>query len=131
MNQPDRCVDTQIHDVLPQREKKKLNMQYISFMYKEFRPILLSGLKIQNAFKTAKMGMYMSVINWLEILRDFRQWRILENDAVWNVYNLFFHSKERMHEIEVWVRSREQKGLATHPDSGPEQKLYSKTTSLH
>jgi hypothetical protein len=29
-------------------------MQYISFMYKEFRPILLSGLKIQNAFKNAK-----------------------------------------------------------------------------
>jgi hypothetical protein len=106
-------------------------MQCISFMYKEFRPILLFGLKIQNVFKNAKMGMYMSVINWLEILRDFRQWRILENDAIWNVYNLFFfHSKERMHEIEVWRKSREQKGLVTHPDSGPELKLYSKTTSL-
>jgi hypothetical protein len=22
-----------------------------------------------------KMAMYMSVVNWLEILRDFRQWR--------------------------------------------------------
>jgi hypothetical protein len=63
MNQPDRCFDTQIHDVLPQRKKKETNMQYISFMYKEFRPILLSGLKIQNAFKNAKMGMYMSVVN--------------------------------------------------------------------
>jgi hypothetical protein len=55
--------DTQIQNVLPQRKKKKLNMQYISFMYKEFRRVLLSGLKIQNAFKNAKMGMYMSVVN--------------------------------------------------------------------
>jgi hypothetical protein len=84
-------------------------MQYISFMYKEFRPILLSGLKIQKAFKNAKMGMYMSVVNWLEILRDFPQWRILENDAIWNVYNLFFHSKERMHEIEVWHKKSRTK----------------------
>jgi hypothetical protein len=38
-------------------------MQYISFMYKKFRPILLSGLKIQNPFKNAKMSMYMSVVN--------------------------------------------------------------------
>jgi hypothetical protein len=63
MNQPDRCFDTQIHDVLPQRKKKQLNMQYISFMYKEFRPILLFGLKIQNALKNVKMAMYMSVVN--------------------------------------------------------------------
>jgi hypothetical protein len=64
MNQPDRCFDTQIHDVLPQRKKKKkLNMQYIFFMYKEFRPILLSRLKIQYAFKNAKMGIYMFVVN--------------------------------------------------------------------
>jgi hypothetical protein len=47
----------------PKGNKKKLNLQYISFMYKEFRPILLSGLKIQNALKNAKMGMYMSVVN--------------------------------------------------------------------
>jgi hypothetical protein len=33
-------------------------MQYISFMYSEFRPILLLELKIQNAFKSAKMGMW-------------------------------------------------------------------------
>jgi hypothetical protein len=26
----------------------------------------------------------------------------LENDAIWNVYSFFFHSKERMHEIKVW-----------------------------
>jgi hypothetical protein len=44
---------------------------------------LLSGLKIQNAFKNAKMGIYMSVVNWLEILRDpavtyTRKWRNME-----------------------------------------------------
>jgi hypothetical protein len=47
----------------PKGKKQQLNMQYISFMHKEFRPILLSGLKIQNAFKNAKMGIYMSVVN--------------------------------------------------------------------
>jgi hypothetical protein len=46
----------------PKGKKKQLNMQYISF-YKEFRPILLSGLKIQNTVQDAKMGMYMSVVN--------------------------------------------------------------------
>jgi hypothetical protein len=45
----------------PKEKKKKLNMQYISFMYKEFRPIVLSGLKIQNAFKNAKWVCRMSV----------------------------------------------------------------------
>jgi hypothetical protein len=35
---------------------------------------------------------------------------VLENDAIWNVYNFFFHSKERMHEIKVWhKRSRSKR----------------------
>jgi hypothetical protein len=98
-------------------------MQYISFMYIEFRPILLSGLKIQNVFKNAKMGIYMSVVNWLEILRDFRLWLILENDAIWNVYNFFFHSKERMHEIKVWGKKSRTKRFGNSPWLRPGTKI--------
>jgi hypothetical protein len=41
----------------PKGKKKKVNMQFIFFMYKEFHPVLLSGLKIQNTLKNAKTGM--------------------------------------------------------------------------
>jgi hypothetical protein len=49
------------------KKKKKLNMQYISFMYKEFRPILLSELKIQNTFENAKWVCRMSVSTDLKV----------------------------------------------------------------
>jgi hypothetical protein len=38
----------------PTGKKKKLNMQFIIFMYKKYRAILLSGLKIGKAFKMRK-----------------------------------------------------------------------------
>jgi hypothetical protein len=37
-----------------EKKKKKLNTQFIFFVYKEFLPVLLSGLKIENAFKMRK-----------------------------------------------------------------------------
>jgi hypothetical protein len=41
-----------------------------------------------------------------------------------------FTAKKGFTKSRSGVRSREQKGLVTHPDSGPELKLYSKPTSL-
>jgi hypothetical protein len=94
----DRCFDTQIHDVLPHRKKnKKLNMQ-VTIIYKEYCPILLSGLKIENTFKMQKWISHLYRPLSRKKLRDFRRWRILENDAIWNVYNFSFLSKERIHE---------------------------------
>jgi hypothetical protein len=41
----------------PKEKNKKLNKQFIILIYKEFCPLLLFGLKIENAFKNVKMGM--------------------------------------------------------------------------
>jgi hypothetical protein len=92
-------------------------MQFIIFIYKEFHPILLSGLKIER-FQKLKCVCGMSVI-WLKILRNFWQWRVLKNDAIWNVYNFFFHSKESMHEIEVWCKKSRTKRFGNFPRLGP------------
>jgi hypothetical protein len=82
---------------LPQRiKKKKLNMQFIIFIYKECRSILLSGLKIETLSKMRKWVCRMSVVNWLEILCDFRQWRILKWRNLERL-QLFLYSQERMH----------------------------------
>jgi hypothetical protein len=61
----------------------------------------------------------MSVVIWLKILRNFRQWRILENDAIWNFYSCFFHSKERMHEIQVWHKKSRTKRFGNSPRLRP------------
>jgi hypothetical protein len=29
--------------------------------------------------------------------------------AIWNVYNFFFHSKERIHKIKVWLKKSRTK----------------------
>jgi hypothetical protein len=41
-----------------------------------------------------------------------------------------FTAKKGCTKSRSGVRSREQKGLVTHPDSGPELELYRKITSL-
>jgi hypothetical protein len=65
------------------------------------------------------MGMSHVCVNWLEILCDFRQWCILENDAIWNVYKFFFHSKERMHGIKVWHKKSRTKRFGNSPRLRP------------
>jgi hypothetical protein len=89
-------------------------MQFIIFIYiyKEFRLILLSGLKIENAFKMLKWVCRTSVVFWLESL-VFWHWRILENEAIWDIYRFFLHSREMtlayFYEIKLDVRSGEQR----------------------
>jgi hypothetical protein len=85
MNQPDRCFDTQFHDVLPQRKKKKLNMQNISFMYKEFLLALLCFLdwksktlsKMQNGY-VACLCQLTRNFTWLPAVTYTRKWRNME-----------------------------------------------------
>jgi hypothetical protein len=69
----------------------------------------------------------LSSIDHWEIL-DFQHWRILQNDALWNVYSFFLHNQEMTRE-HVFLRNQglmsevKNKGWVTHPDCSPEREL--------
>jgi hypothetical protein len=113
----------------PKGKKKKLNIQFIIFIYKEFRPILLSGLKIES-FQKCENG-------YVACLSSFDQkFYVTSGSDVYSKMTQYgtstavsFTAKNRCTKSRSGQRSREQKGLVTYPDSGPELKLYSKTTS--
>jgi hypothetical protein len=115
----------------PKGKKKETKCAIIIiFIYKEFRPILLSGLKIES-FQKCENG-YVTCL-----------WSFDKNFYVTSASDVYskmmqygtstavsFTAKKRCTKSTSGQRSREQKGLVTRPDSGLELKLYSKTTSL-
>jgi hypothetical protein len=57
----------------PTGKKKKQNMQFIIFICKKYRAILLSGLKVGKASKMRKMDVASLSSIVKKILRYFRQ----------------------------------------------------------
>jgi hypothetical protein len=111
---------------LPQREKKETKYAIYNFYIQRIPPYSASWTENPKLSKMRKWVCGMSVLIWLKILRNFRQWRILENDAIWNFYSCFFHSKEMMHEIQVWRKKSRTKRFGNSPR--PRTRNYNYTT---
>jgi hypothetical protein len=103
-------------------------MQFIIFIYKKYHAILLSGLKIGKAFKMQK---------WISHLCRLlsRKFYVTSGNDVYlkmtqyGTSTTFSFTEKGCTKSRSGVRSREQKGLVTHPDSGPEIELKRKTIS--
>jgi hypothetical protein len=104
-------------------------MQYI-FYVQRIPPYSAFWTENPKRFQKCKMGMS-------HICQLTRNFYVTSGSDVYSKMTQYgtstsfsFTAKKGCTKSWSGVRSREQKGLVTHPDSGPELQLYSKTTSL-
>jgi hypothetical protein len=97
-------------------------MQFIIFIYKEFRPILLSGLKIES-FQKCEHGYVACLLSIDKKIYVTSGSDVYSKMMQYGTSTTFFHSKERMHEINVWRKKSRTKKFGNSPRLRPGTKI--------